>query len=248
MYQAARSLIGEDVSIMANFAQLIQVKKEENPLPFQPKLTYCNLFFAFLSAAFLGAVTETLFMLLVWHELQNRSGVVWGSFSLVWGLGAVLFSAALRPAAKKGPGRVFLGGALLGSGFELICSLLQERMFGMRFWDYRHLPLSLGGRIDPIFSVFWGLAALVWVQCLWPRLGRRLESLSPAVLRVTAGVLTVFMVCNVSLSAAALMRMDHRRQGLPAANPIELYLDEHYSDQVLTQRYPSMRYYGIGKT
>ena len=233
---------------MANITQLIQVRRAEKPLPLQPRLTYCNLFFAFLSSAFLGAVTETLFMLLVWHELQNRSGVVWGTFSLVWGLGAVLFSVALRPAAKKGPGWIFLGGALLGSGFELVCSLLQERLFGMRFWDYRHLPLSLGGRIDPIFSIFWGLAALAWMHCLWPRLGRWLEGLSPGVLRVTAGVLTLFMVCNITLSAAALVRMDHRRQGLPASGPMELYLDEHYSDQVLEQRYPSMRYYGVGNT
>lgn len=226
----------------------LTVRKAEKALPLQPRLTYCNLFFAFMSAAFLGAVTETLFMLAVWHELQNRSGVVWGAFSLVWGLGAVLFSIALRPAARKGPGWVFLGGALLGSAFELVCSLFQENMFGMRFWDYRHLPLSIGGRVDPIFSLFWGLAALAWMCWLWPALGRWLEKISPRVVRVSAAVLTVFMVCNVTVSAAALARMDHRRQGVPAANQIEVFLDRRYSDKTLEQRYPSMRYYGVGRT
>ena len=210
----------------------------------QPKLSYCDLFFAFLAAAFLGAVTETGFMLLVWHELQNRSGVLWGSFSLVWGGGAVLFALLLRPAARRGPGWVFLGGAALGSAFELLCSLFQEYVFGMRFWDYSHLPLSLGGRIDPVFSLFWGLAAVVWMCGLWPALTRRLERAHPRLLRWSAAVLTVFMVCNVTVSAAALERMDRRRQGEPASNRVEVFLDERYPDSRLERQFPSMRYYG----
>lgn len=224
----------------------VQTAKEKTAArgPVQPELTYCNLFFAFLTASFLGAVTETGFMLLVWHELQNRSGVVWGTFSLVWGGGAVLFALLLRAPARRGPGWVFLGGAALGSAFELLCSLFQERAFGMRFWDYSHLPLSLGGRIDPIFALFWGLAAVAWMCLLWPALARFLERVSPRLLRWSAGLLTVFMLCNITLSAAALGRMDRRRQGEPPANRVEVLLDDRYPDSRLEQRFPSMRYYG----
>lgn len=210
----------------------------------QPPLTYCNLFFAFLAASFVGALTETAFMLLVWGELQNRSGVLWGTFSLVWGLGAVLFSVVLRPAARKGPGWVFLGGSLLGTGFEFLCSVVQEFCFGMRFWDYSHLPLSLDGRVDPVFTLFWGLAAVVWMSLLWPALGRGLERVTPGVKQVTAAVLTVFMVCNIAVSAAALARMDERQQGLPASSAVEELLDERWPDTKLQVRYPSMRYRG----
>lgn len=213
------------------------------PAP-QPRLTYCNLFFAFLLTSFLGAVTETVFMLLVWHELQNRSGVLWGAFSLVWGLGAVLFAVLLRPAAKRGPVWVFACGALLGTSFEFICSIFQESVFGMRFWDYRHLPLSIGGRVDPVFSLFWGLAATAWMCWLWPAFGQRMERVPRKLQRAAAGLLTLFMVCNIAVSAAALSRMDSRRQGEPPANRAELFLDRHYPDQLLERRYPSMRYYG----
>lgn len=227
---------------MTQLAQAAQEKRAERTSN-EPKLTYCNLFFAFLSAAFLGAVTETAFMLLVWHELQNRSGVVWGTFSLVWGGGAVLFALLLRPAARRGPGWVFAGGAVLGSAFELLCSLFQERAFGMRFWDYSHLPLSLGGRIDPLFSLFWGLAAVLWMCLLWPALARWLESVSPRLLRWSAPVLTVFMLCNIALSAAALGRMDERQQGSPPSNRVEAFLDSRYPDQRLERMFPNMRHY-----
>ena len=222
--------------------ELVRERSRRRALPAQPKLTYCNLFFAFLSASFLGAVTETVFMLLVWGELQNRSGVLWGTFSLVWGLGAVLFSLALRPAARRNGWWVFLGGALLGSSFEFLCSWLQEVCFGMRFWDYSHLPLNIGGRVDPLFAVFWGIAAVVWMELLWPALGRGLEKVSPRALRVSALILTVFMVCNIAVSAAALGRMHARRQGLPPSNGVEVYLDRTYPDERLQTYYPSMRY------
>lgn len=222
----------------------VQAQTRRAAPPAQPRLTYCNLFFAFLSTSFLGAVTESAFMLVVWHELQNRSGVLWGNFSLVWGLGAVLFALLLRPAARRGPLHVFAGGALLGTGFEFLCSVVQETLFGMRFWDYSHLPLSIGGRVNPLFALFWGGAALVWMCCLWPALGRRLEKISPRTLRLCAAALTVFMLCNIAVSAAALNRMGQRRQGLPPSGQVERFLDQHYPDQQLERRYPSMRYCG----
>lgn len=222
--------------------ELVRERSRRRALPAQPKLTYCNLFFAFLSASFLGAVTETVFMLLVWGELQNRSGVLWGTFSLVWGLGAVLFSVALRPAARRSGWWVFLGGALLGSSFEFLCSWMQEVCFGMRFWDYSHLPLNIDGRIDPLFAVFWGIAAVVWMELLWPALGRGLEKVAPRALRVSALILTVFMVCNIAVSAAALGRMHARRQGMPPSNRVEAFLDRTYPDERLQTYYPSMRY------
>lgn len=59
-------------------------------------VSYYKLFWVFFIASFLGAITETLFMLLTRGELQNRSGLIYGQFSLVWGLGAVLFTVCFH--------------------------------------------------------------------------------------------------------------------------------------------------------
>ena len=222
-------------------AQLVKCRAARRAVPAQPRLTYCNLFFAFLFASFAGALAETAFMLLVWGELQNRSGVLWGTFSLVWGLGAVLFSVVLRSAARRGPGWVFLGGAALGTAFEFLCSLAQEICFGARFWDYSHLPFNLGGRVAPLFAVFWGAAALIWMSWLWPLLGRWLDRVSPRSLRIGALALTVFMACNITLSAAALGRMHERQLGIPAGGRVERFLDRTYPDERLRTCFPSMR-------
>ena len=61
-----------------------------------------RLFWIFFIASFLGANIETAFMLLTRGELQNRSGVLFGTFSLVWGFGAVLLPAVPGPGRSAG--------------------------------------------------------------------------------------------------------------------------------------------------
>ena len=63
-----------------------------------------RLFWIFFIASFLGANIETAFMLLTRGELQNRSGVLFGTFSLVWGFGAVLFTLCFRRFQGRGRG------------------------------------------------------------------------------------------------------------------------------------------------
>ena len=127
-----------------------------------------RLFWIFFIASFLGANIETAFMLLTRGELQNRSGVLFGTFSLVWGFGAVLFTLCFRRFQGRGGVRVLLGGALVGAGYEYLCSWLQEVLFGACFWDYSHLPFNLHGRVCLVFSLLWGVAALVWVRRIYP--------------------------------------------------------------------------------
>lgn len=115
-----------------------------------------RLFWIFFIASFLGANIETAFMLLTRGELQNRSGVLFGTFSLVWGFGAVLFTLCFRRFQGRGGVRVLLGGALVGAGYEYLCSWLQEVLFGACFWDYSHLPFNLHGRVCLVFSLLWG--------------------------------------------------------------------------------------------
>ncbi|NCB64031.1 MAG: hypothetical protein EOM52_10585 [Clostridia bacterium] len=198
----------------------------------------------FFLASFLGAIAETVFMLVTRGVLQNRSGVLWGPFSLVWGLGAVLFTVAFHRFAGKSGAWVFLCGAVMGGVYEYFCSWFQERIFGACFWDYSHLPLNINGRVSVFHCLFWGLAALVWVELLYPVLCALLARLPNRHGRELTWVLTLFMVCNMTVSAAALDRMDERQLGMPASGVIERFLDRRYPDEKLQKIYSNLVYIG----
>ncbi len=207
----------------------------------QPPSTLFCLFWLFALAGVLGDVIEVIFWLVTRGELISRSSLVYGPFSMVWGLGAVLLTLALHPVARSSAFTLFAAGALLGGVYEYLCSWFQEWAFGACFWDYSHLPFNLNGRINLIFCLFWGLAAVAWVRVVHPLLClfiARLSQLRAA--RWLTAALAVFLILTTALSAAALVRMDRRRAGVPASNPVALYLDERFPDAWLQQRYQNM--------
>lgn len=205
---------------------------------------FCQLFWLFLITSFLGCLVETLFMLLTRGELQNRSGVLYGSFSLVWGLGAVLFTVCLRRMQGRPGPLIFLAGAVAGAGYEYACSWVQEVLFGSCFWDYSHLPLSLNGRVNLVFSAFWGIAAVVWVRWLYPALLRLISKIPADMGRPLTALVAVIMAFNVLTTSAALMRMDARQREIPAANAVEVFLDRHFTDRRLLATFSTLTYVG----
>lgn len=124
----------------------------------------------FFIGAFLGDIIETIFCRATAGVWMSRSSVVYGPFSIVWGLGAVLLTAVLYRYRDRSDSFVFLFGTVLGGAYEYVCSVFTELVFGTVFWDYSHLPFNLGGRINLLFCFFWGIAAVVWLKLCYPRL------------------------------------------------------------------------------
>lgn len=218
---------------------LTKARPAQRATPARPD--FYHLFWAFLCASVVGVFIETVFMLLAWGVLMNRSGVLYGPFSLVWGAGAVLFTLLLYRLQPYGAWALFFGGAAVGTALEYFCSWLQEALFGLRFWSYDHMPLNLNGRVCLLFSFFWGLAALVWMRLGWPALCALLDRPRRPSRRMTR-VLAVLLVLDIALTAAALLRMDQRQQGAPPGNAVEAFLDRRYPDERLLRHFTDVKY------
>lgn len=203
-------------------------------------LTPYRVFWLFLIAGVAGDLIEVVFWLLTRGEIISRSSLVYGPFSLVWGLGAVLLTLAFHRMDDQSTARIILAGTVLGGVYEYICSWVQEALFGACFWDYRHLPFNLDGRVNLVFSLFWGLAALVWVRAAYPALCLFIDRVPRSRGRRMVRAAALFLACSTALSAAALCRMDQRRRDVPAAGVVSRFLDEAYPDSVLKDRYPNM--------
>ena len=98
---------------------------------------------------------------------MSRSSVVYGPFSVVWGLGVVVLTMMLHKYKDRDDRYIFLFGTVVGGAYEYICSVFTEIAFGTVFWDYSKLPFNLGGRINLLYCFFWGLAAVIWIKLLY---------------------------------------------------------------------------------
>ena len=214
-------------------------KKQGKSAVFAAGCGFYKLFWLFLIGAFLGDVIETVFCRLTAGVWMSRSSVVWGPFSIVWGLAMALASLLLHRYRDRSDSFLFLAGTFLGGAYEYLCSVFTELVFGVVFWDYSHIPVNRAGRVNLLYCFFWGIAAVVWVRGCYPKLSGLIERIPKRWGRPLTWLLAVFFICNVAVSALALARLETRTQGLPPQNAVEEYLDEHYGDERLNRIYPA---------
>lgn len=203
--------------------------------------SFYKLALLFFIGAFLGDVVETIFCRMTMGVWMSRSSVVWGHFSIVWGLAIALVTLFLYNYREKSDSFLFLFGTFLGGAYEYICSVFTEIVFGKVFWDYSGIPFNLGGRINLLYSFFWGIAAVVWLKLLYPLLSGLIEKIPAKTGVIVTWILIVFMVCNVVVSAGALMRYSEREKKIAPENPWEEMLDERFDDERMARIYPKAK-------
>jgi len=200
---------------------------------------FYKLTLLFVIGAFLGDITETIFCRVVGGVWMSRSSLVWGPFSIVWGLAIALVTKMLYKYKDASAFFLFLAGTLLGGVYEYLCSVFTELVFGAVFWDYSAIPFNLGGRINLLYCFFWGFAAVAWFKLLYPPISRLIERLPVVPGRIVTWALAIFMTADMLVSSVALVRYNDRVvNDAPAATAMAEYLDEHFDDDTMHRIYP----------
>lgn len=200
---------------------------------------FYKLFWLFLIGAFLGDIVETVFCRLTAGVWMSRSSLVWGPFSIVWGLAIAAATALLYKDREKPDRHLFIIGTVLGGAYEYICSVFTELVFGKVFWDYSKIPFNLGGRINLLYCFFWGIAAVIWIKNLYPLFSGWIEKIPVLWGYILTWTLAVFMAVNIAVSSMALIWYDRRAEGKPPKNAVESIIDERFDDARMEKIYPN---------
>ncbi len=198
-----------------------------------------KLIWLFFLGAFLGDITETIFCRITSDVWMSRSSVVYGPFSIVWGLGCAFLTAILYKYRKRSDRYIFIYGTLLGGAYEYICSIFTELVFGTVFWDYSKIPFNLGGRINLLYCFFWGIAAVVWLKILYPILSGWIEKIPKKIGYLLTPIAVVLMIGNILISGMALARYSARTIHPKPQNQVEEFLDTHFDDARIERIYPN---------
>lgn len=218
-----------------------EIREENEEKVFAKGCGFYKIVMLFMIGAFLGDITETIFCRVTAGVWMSRSSVVWGPFSIVWGLAIALVTALLYKYKDKEDRFLFLTGTLLGGAYEYFCSVFTELVFGKVFWDYSKIPFNLGGRINLLYCFFWGIAAVVWFKILFPPVEKWIEKIPAVAGKILTWVLLGFMVCNILVSCVALVRYDERGNGVQATNAVQKWADAHYGDAKMKKIYPNAK-------
>lgn len=212
----------------------------ENTYVFAQGICLDKMIWVFLTSAFLGDLIEMVYCRIVGGAWMSRSSVLYGSFSIVWGMGAVLLTLVLSRFAEKEDRYIFLIGALIGGVYEYVCSLFTEIFLGTVFWDYSWMPFHIGGRTNLLYMIFWGILSVAWIKLCYPKLSWLIEKLPALQGKIVTWILIVFMMGNALISAMAMVRYTQRKEGIEARNVIEAFIDSTYEDSLIEKVWPNM--------
>ena len=126
-------------------------------------VTYCNMFWLFMFGNVLGVLLEGTWCRLVFGHWETHVATIWGPFSLIYGVGAVMFYISgekIRSTGYKGVVARFCSIAIVATVFELACGLLLEYGMGMKAWDYSKSFMNYKGLICLKMTLLWDLRAL----------------------------------------------------------------------------------------
>ncbi len=192
--------------------------------------------------SFAGVAVEILWCLITNGYIESRSGLVYGPFNLLYGVGAVLLTVCLYKFRNRGSWLSFLGGILVGSILEYVCSWGQEFVFGSRSWDYSDMPFNINGRICMLYSVFWGLLSVFWIKNLYPRIAKWILRIPNRIGKIITWLLTVFFIFNILMSGTAMFRWSQRIDGIAPSNAFWEFVDECFPNERMEKVYANMEF------
>ena len=216
------------------------------------ELDFFNLFWVFVVCSVLGLVLEV-----IWHMVvvdpgvyQDRAGLLYGPFSPIYGVGAVLMTVALNRFYRANPVVIFLVSAMIGGLFEAAVSWFMQVGFGAVAWDYSGSTILglfpdpvaalMGGRTSTLFMCMWGVLGFVWIKSCLPWL-LKLINLIPWQARYSVTALcATLMLVNAVMTLQSLECWYQRECGLPPSSPVEEFYAEHYDNEYMAHRFQSM--------
>lgn len=208
-------------------------------------LNFFNLFWVFVICCVLGLAIEDIYHVTVVDpgHYQDRAGLLYGPFSPIYGIGAVLMTIALNRFHDKNPLLIFLVSAVIGGAFEFFVSWFMQTAFGIVAWDYSGTFLSIDGRTNGMFMAMWGILGLVWIKLLLPVM-LRIVNLIPWNWRyIVTTVCAALMLADCLLTLAALDCWYQRMAGtMDYQNPsaIVQFCNRHYTDEFMVDRFQTM--------
>lgn len=230
----------EEVKI-DNMKEYTTVYENDEEKPFAFGLCFTKLFYLFMIGSVVGTILETIWALVVDGQFEFRVGMVYGPFIPVYGGGAAFLTIVLYKLYKLNDTLIYVIGAVVGAGFEYLCSWLQETILGTVSWDYSNTPFNLNGRTNLMYALIWGFLGLVWVRYLYPFAAKCIEKIPKRAGSILTTFLIIFMIFNSVMSIAAVWRWGERDDGVAAQSNFEVYLDKHFDDEKMELLFPNMQ-------
>ena len=168
--------------------------------------TFLTLFLRFFIYSFIGWIIETIYVSIKQAKIANR-GFLIGPYCPIYGLSAIIMTSLLS-SYKDDILILFIVGLFIASLLEYITSLLLEKLFKVRWWDYSDKILNIDGRVCLQNSVLFGLLCILLVQFLDPTINNCIFNISDTYRLIISLIFLILFIFDTVISYVTIYKIE----------------------------------------
>lgn len=157
----------------------------------------------FLIYSVIGWIIEGIDMLILTKKIVNR-GFLIGPYCPIYGFGA-LFIVLVLDKYKSDALVLFVMSVLSCGILEYMTSLVMEKIFKTRWWDYSNVKFNINGRICLETLVLFGLGGLIISYFVNPFIVSTLNLIPGFVLNILTIIFFIIFMIDVIVSCKVII-------------------------------------------
>ena len=166
----------------------------------------CYWFFFFMIYSFIGYLTEITCCSINNKKLIVNRGFCLGPYLPIYGFSSVIMNIFLAKYSKDII-TLFVMSAFVCTLMEYMTSLILEKIFHARWWDYTEKKFNLSGRVCLENSCLFGLGGVFIVSILHPFLDGLVSMIPNNVLIILSIVLFVIFMIDVIITVTTMCQV-----------------------------------------
>lgn len=147
---------------------------------------------------FLGWIWETAYVSIGKRCFVNR-GFVHGPIIPIYAFGALSMLVLALPV-KDNLVLSYVLGVAGTTLLELVTGWAMEKIFRVRYWDYRYRKIQFHGYISLVSSLFWGFLTILLVNWMHPPIEEFIRGMDTGLLLAVDGALSVVFLSDFVIS------------------------------------------------
>ena len=201
-------------------------------------ITVEKFFFLLVIYSMIGWIYECIVESIRQKKIVNR-GFLNGPYIPIYGFGALIDVVFLGWC--KDPVLLFCLSALLCCTLEYITSVVMEKLFNARWWDYYDFKFNLNGRICLLGAFAFGTLSLLLVKFIHPFFWGITELINPTVFHIITLGLFIIVTADLVITIAGFSSFDGKLKEISLSiNEIKSNLDTKVNSSAAVEKISSV--------
>ena len=167
---------------------------------------FCHFIILFFTYSFIGYLLEVTSVSLWEDKIVLSRGYLVGPYLPIFGFGA-LFIIEYLEQYQNDIIALFIMGMVTCCTLEYFTSLLMEKVFHLRWWDYSEKKFNINGRVCLENDIYFGVGAVLLVRYMHPWISRILLSFHYHTICILGSLLFIILLSDFMLSTHMILQL-----------------------------------------